>query len=60
LIAESRKKDDFLKQYLSTSINKGNEDTFIQDFFRKYSYEIPSDGFSRLAVKDAQTIHDLE
>jgi hypothetical protein len=52
-IAESRKKDDFLKQYLSTSMNKGNEDTFVQDFFKKYSYDIPSDGFSRLVMKDA-------
>lgn len=60
LIAESRKKDDFLKQYLSTSINKGNEDTFVQEFFRKYSYDIPSDGFSRLVLKDADTIRQLE
>lgn len=42
LINEGKKKDDFLKQYLSATVKKGEELTYINNFFKKYETEIPS------------------
>ena len=36
LISENKAKDDFLKQYLSANIKKGEEYLFIESFFKKY------------------------
>ena len=42
MVVEGRKKDEFLRQYLSASVSKGEELRFVEEFFRKYEKEIPA------------------
>ena len=53
MIEENKKKDDFLKQYLSASTRDNH---YVEEFFKKYSYNIPSDGFSNMVLKDTKMI----
>ena len=33
---------------------------YVEEFFKKYSYCIPSDGFSNMVLKDTKMIQELE
>lgn len=60
LINEGKKKDEFLKQYLSATVKKGEEFIFIENFFKRYEIEIPHEGFSQVNLKEMRIIQELE